>query len=195
MKKLVLSLAAIAVAGITQAASIDWQTSKDAFKMKSGENASGITVYLVNASAGADYTSLVTGLGKGEVTAANITSQAAYLGSGTTGTTSKKYGKVDTTTATSDALTEGNNYDLAYVVFETIASGENAGDWYYLSSTASGSAWKDGTASSQELANVASWGGETYAAGNWTKGGVPEPTSGLLLLVGGALLGLRRRKA
>lgn len=31
--------------------------------------------------------------------------------------------------------------------------------------------------------------------GSWTMVSVPEPTSGLLLLVGGALLGLRRRRA
>lgn len=194
MKKLMLSLAAIAVAGITQAASIDWSTDKNAFQMKSGAAANGITVYLLNASAGADYTSLVSGLAKGDVTASNITSQKAYLGSGTTGTGTKKVGKVDQTTATSDALTEGNTYNLSYVVFETIASGTDAGSWYYLSSTSSGSAWKAGTESTQDLASVANWAGSSYTPGNWAKGEVPEPTSGLLLLIGAGMVALRRKQ-
>ena len=145
-------------------------------------------MYLVNAS-DSSYSTLTSGLADGSVTAANIASQGSYLGSGATGT-GKNAGKVATTSTSKDSLTAGQNYNLAFVVF---SDGQ-----YYLSGTKTASAW-DGETYLESLAQKASWDATAYSADNWkTPGGtqpdVPEPTSALLLLMGGAMLALRRKQ-
>ena len=85
---------------------------------------------------------------------------------------------------TTDKLAAGTTYDFYYVITD--------GDKGSLTST---------TKSVMGLATgsaAVSWGNQkTYTsnAENWKSGGdAPEPTSGLLLLIGGAMLALRRKQ-
>ena len=188
MKKLMILLSAVAFAAVTQAASVDWVTAKDTIKAYDGTSAKGMAVYLLNADSSA-YSKLIADLASGEVTASTLSSSAAYLGSSTTGTTTKKAGLVSDT-ATSATLTSGSTYNLAYLVFDK--DGENK-DYFYVSSTAQGKAWQAGTETTQELATAAGWD-TTSAAGTWTAV-APEPTSGLLMLLGMAGLALKRKRA
>lgn len=189
MKKIIIGLGAIAVAIATQAASVDWATAKNTVTMYDGSVATGVTVYLLNASS-ASYAKLLTDLASGAVTESTINTSAAYLGSGTTGTTSKKAGLVSAT-ATSDSLTSGSYYDLVYLVFDKDTATNT--DYFYVSTKSSGQAWLAGSETTQELATGASWA-TTSAAGTWTAA-APEPTSGILLLLGMAGLALKRKRA
>ena len=188
MKKIMFTIAAVVAASVVQAASVSWTLSaKNSIKLPDGSAAESTTVYLVNAS-DSSYSTLSSGLADGSVTAANIASQGSYLGSGTTGT-GKNAGKIATTATAKDSLVAGQNYNLAYVVF--------SGDQYYLSGTKAASAW--GGDYLESLAQVATWDATNYSADSWkTQGGtqpdVPEPTSALLLLMGGAMLALRRKQ-
>ena len=81
----------------------------------------------------------------------------------------------------SDKLFAGNSYDF-FFTFED-------GDKVFTSATKSATAQATATATIQ-FANMAS---QTQNASNWAA--VPEPTSGLLILLGMAGLALRRRRA
>ena len=83
----------------------------------------------------------------------------------------------------SDKLIAGNSYDF-FFTFED-------GDKVFTSATKSATAQATATATIQ-FANMAS---QTQNASNWSGSAVPEPTSGLLMLLGMAGLALRRRRA
>ena len=84
---------------------------------------------------------------------------------------------------TTDKLAAGTTYDFYYVITD--------GDKGTLTSTT-----KSAMGAATGSASI-NWGNQkTYTsdANNWKGGDVPEPTSGLLLLVGGAMLALRRKQ-
>ena len=55
MNKLLLSLVTVAVATVTQAASIDWSINKSAWSLNNGDRATdGYTVYLINGATALD---------------------------------------------------------------------------------------------------------------------------------------------
>ena len=191
MKKLMFMLAVAAAFG-AQAASIDWKIPAKGFNDQAGSGDFTKTVYLlqVNTAEGSSYQNLMAALSGGTldggISGFKASDWSAIVGSASTysGTRmSKSYGKVDAT-ATVGSVGEAS---YVYLVFD--------GDYYMTSSAATGYSYTsspdDGSPVSFALADAGTW--TKYVAGGTSD--VPEPTSGLLLLVGGAMLALRRRRA
>ena len=180
MKKIVLVAAVVLATLASNAASFAWKTSASGGKAYADSTTvlSSGTAYLIDAAvlSQADLASAIEG-GKSfaEVTAGK-----------TVGSATVTDGKISTTVSSSD-YAGGTSYNFYTAIVN--------GDKYFASDSVSVTAADVGEATVQfKLTNA------TKAAGAWkdatgTGGGVPEPTSGLLLLVGGAMLALRRRRA
>ena len=174
MKKIVLTIVAMMTAIVVNAAACNW--SGTAIAVQSGEVATQYTMYLLDASV-TDAATMAGYLTNGDT---------SYLAAATVGTTT--------------GIAQGTNARWSKTGFGDFASGdsftfytvilndtvENA-DSYMIT------AEKTATAPSSGALQM-SFG--TQASNTWnTMAAVPEPTSGLLTLVGLAGLALRRRRA
>ena len=191
MKKLMFMLAAVACAATMQAAQLDWGLESKSVTMKSGGNAAGVPVYLLafaNSDAADTY---YNNLKDGTVTL--DTAKGGALDSATTGT-GKSWGSVNQT-ATDASLTEGALGYYALLFTETV-SGQ---DYFMLSGVTQGQAYNP-TGSIETEGMKATFDGGKFGAAEsrtgWTTAAAaPEPTSGLLMLLGMAGLALRRKRA
>ena len=169
MKKLVMVLALVVAVVSAKAAYVDWAVSGAAAQ----EN---YTVYLL-ASSPAEYADV------GELAAAAVGS-ATILKSGRSYTTGAQ--QSSGATVTKDA-----------VYYYAIVSGPDATSFNYVEATGLASKVYDPSAQESSPGGFNSISAAQIAAGtkvDFGGGDVPEPTSGLLLLVGGAMLALRRRR-
>ena len=197
MKKLMF-IAAVVAAGLAQAASLDWAISAKSFTMSDDSKPNGATVYVFDTAADG-YTAFITSLTGGElgdsISASTFTGASGYLGSGTTYSSTKaaqlnlNYGKANGT-VTVDKV---QDYDLAMIVVD--------GDDFLVSGTATGKSYldnpDDGSAAGFTAAKMGAGSWATYTPASTPTPptpDIPEPTSGLLLLVGGAMLALRRKQ-
>ncbi len=195
MKKLMF-IAAVVAAGLAQAASVDWSIAKKSFTMSDGSKPNGATVYIFDTAA-EGYTEFITALSGGTlgdtIKAETFTGAKGYLGSGTTYSSSNStllnnnYGKANGTVTVAK---EGESYNLAAILFD---DGK-----YTVTKSVIGVSYKDNPDDGAAAAFAASdmTGGTSWATYTPTGGTdpLPEPTSGLLLLVGGAVLALRRKQ-
>ena len=188
MKKLMILACAVAVAAVSQAATYNWNVGTAAggelLKHSSEVAVSGVDMFFVNAAdVSWDLTDAWAGLKDGTMTFADLTAEAVY----------------------NDTLTDGA---LTYTkpAFSTEASNKSHtfyvlvqdGDSYFLNEEVISGAT---TTSGKDLKYAYGWSGDADAdfgnAASYTEGGwytVPEPTSGLLLLLGVAGLALRRKQ-
>lgn len=180
MKKLMFMLAAVAMTAGVQAASVSWTCTN--VKDGSGDPISGIA-YFVNAAT----------LSQSDAKAFTKASEWTTALSGAyswTPETAGKYSNADGVANATLGLADATASQAYLVVFDTATITDAS--HYYMTEVKSFD-----TLSGSYTANV-KWGSQStasQAAGAWTSVNVPEPTSGLLMLVGLAGLALRRKRA
>ena len=188
MKKLFVATAAIALAIATQAASVNWTVAASSWTMSDGSKPpKNTTVYLID---GAQWATIQAAIDGGATSF--TTADAGIIAIGQTSNTK---GLVNGGTATSTKLTAGTKYDLAYMVFDSTAG------QFYASATQSVAAY-DPTIPQYAETQYANFDGTQFStsglSGGWSNpggsGDIPEPTSGILLLVGAGMLALRRKQ-
>ncbi len=179
MKKIMVMVAAVAVAAFAQAASVDWTFSHQALDKNAPASLEGYTAYLFTASTWTD--AVTAGVTADIFSSAVDTSALTKTVGGSGENTWAKYA-TGKQTWTADAASNGSYY---IVLFD--------GNQYVASEALDATAYN----SALEAHTMANW---TVAANkapltnaDFTQ--VPEPTSGLLLALGLAGLALRRRRA
>lgn len=170
MRKTVIALAAVAMAAVVNAAQCLW-TGIGVQKVNTADMATTYTMYLLDASV-TDSATMSGYLANGDL---------SYLSAATVTTTAgiEANGKVRWT-STFGAYTTGNEYTYYTVIFNGAAADA---DYYMVT--------KELTLKVPAVGNMSMTFG-TQANNAWTA--VPEPTSGLLALLGFAGLALRRRR-
>ena len=188
MKKLIVAFAAMAIAGAAQAAAVGWSLAgannwaKDAYSFfvigQNGVTDIGTITALLDD--GKDFSDYV--FGKGTVAANGMASQA---------------------TADSPYSLDAGKYEAFFVMFDTV-SAEAGKSNYAVVSGATGLTKEVGATSASvtfAAANQSSYLGNSdnwHSFGAASGGGsddVPEPTSGLLMVLGLAGLALKRKRA
>ena len=202
MKKIMFILAAVATAASVQAASVSWTCTN--VKDGSGNAISGVA-YFVNAAvlSQSDFKALSGATAMTDALqydvddgAGGTKKQAMYswtpvtAGKYSASGTNKALGLPDDTAGNSgylvifdtSTITDSSHYYLTDVkTFDTMTGDYEAQVKWGSQSTASQAA--------------GAWADVKTSGGGGTSGGdAPEPTSGLLLLVGGAMLALRRKQ-
>lgn len=190
MKKLMIALVATASAVVANAASIQWGTSAD-LSNPDGSPADGsgyVTMYLFSIDA-ATYGTLTAG-GESGVSAKVWDTYGSSLASATDSYVDDGMGQI--------MIADPNSYgvgDTAYAA-TLLVYDEGLGATHYIGNAATYTfaADIDDVVSDLDIYIGGSTGSMSTAAG-WTATAVPEPTSGLLMLLGMAGLALRRRRA
>ena len=184
MKKMIVFAASAMLAAVTQAAAVGWTLA--------GANSYANDAYqfFVIGQKGATSIATITAL----LDAGTDTSSYAF-GSGTVSST----GAASQLSGVAGAPTlDAGTYESFFVVFDTPTATAGSSNYAVVSGAANLTKTIGATTAqitfasgnvSSTLNNTANW--KSFGT---SSGGVPEPTSGLLLLVGGAMLALRRKQ-
>jgi hypothetical protein len=193
MKKMIMAAAITCIAVVTQAATVSWSIT--GLQNNNGEALStGYAYTFVTKGSSATTIAAVTALltadsVKDGATFAAALENAGYLSDLSGAVTGGKalFSKVDQETAGIAEKTSNTQLFAVIIDTETITDETN----WYITSLSTGKKTAANSVTSDTSFSIADTGSHT--AGNWQA--VPEPTSGLLMLVGIAGLALRRRRA
>ena len=194
MKKLIIAAAIAAGALASQAASFRWESTGKAYAIDAtsmGAGLAGGQTYGVgsnNASSMSNQISSYGAVWSYVITLTDGVTSQELTGTLESGDFSSRYiNKSGLSTSLFDSATGDNPVTINYSVVLTgnVTDGLNE-NWTITSNPIEGS-W--------EYAGVGDLKLMTAGASTWSTAAVPEPTSGLLMLLGMAGLALRRRRA
>lgn len=178
MKKLMIAACAVAMATVAQAVAVDWAASKIFTGDGSYDQASGYACYLF-----VDQTMSATTLAT-ELAAADFSNLVATKYEATASAATVLEG-----TSYSSSLANGT-YDAYMVVFD--ASAPDSASRFFMTEVGDYDLVISGSADMIDFGVVYNYDPSTWQS---IATASPEPTSGLLLLIGVAGLALRRRRA
>lgn len=194
MKKLIIAAAIAAGALASQAASFDWATSAKAYSIADATVAGGLaagTTYGVGSNNAASMSNQISSYGA-------VWSYVITLTSGSNSDT------LEGTLAAGDFSSRMiNKAGLSSTIWDS-ATGDNPVTVNYsivLTGTLTDGKGADWTITSDAIVGSANWAGTgdisfmTAGPSQWSTAAVPEPTSGLLMLLGLAGLALKRKRA
>ena len=182
-------LAALGMACATQAATVKWQTAALKTPADANITASNIGFFFYAEDLSDPWGSKATSSGEGDAVTYTVAASSGL------GSVSYKSGKA-TITAGSSYSKGDDAYAAVILTYDSNNDGKiGVGDYYMVGT---------GSYTLEADVNVT----KSVATGAWTQitattptpptppgpGPIPEPTSGLLLLVGGAMLALRRKQ-
>ena len=185
MKKLIIASIAAAVGLAVNAATVDWQ-----FAITGGSASgayAGYTAYLVDKSAWDAATITAATFSNADIVLDSATFNAGTGKGSKTYTTLAADSSTDPRSVSISSLSEGSTLGVYYVLLNT---NKDPNEYYTIADTLTGRSDTGEIAlgSNTSIANA------TLAAGTWTAV-APEPTSGLLMLLGIAGLALKRKCA
>ena len=188
MKKLLIALAVAAVAVIGNAASVNWNAGTVLEPGGATANKS-VTGYLFVIDSAA-YTALAAYASDGAALSKAVYAEygSSLSSAYTTGTTTKK----GLLTLTDDSKSYAADSTAYAAIIYTYGTGDSL---QYMGNV--GSVYVEGAVDpdSGEMAQFTLGSSTGGVATSWQAAAVPEPTSGLLMLLGMAGLALRRRRA
>lgn len=177
MKKLLVIAGAVLMAGFANAAAVSWNSG--------GYSAGFVGPTGATLANSADYTLVVS-----------FYSDAAGTTLVTESTVTKAKANGAYNTKTDDLFTNGKTYYVSAILKANDGTVQRIADLasFTLGDTGDGTInFTTGAGFDDASSKWGAW--ETVGGGDTPSGDVPEPTSGLLLLVGAAGLALRRRRA
>ena len=189
MKKLIIALAVAAVSSIGNAASVNWNSA--AITLPDGSNAAkGSVVGYLFVIDKTVYDSFVSQLGSGSGKDLSDLVYAKYGNKTGSAYTSKTSPKAGTANMTDDSVDYAGKTAYAVILYTTTQDDID----YYMGNI--GSAVVEGAmdVTVDNMGKVV-FGGANTTTTAWSTAAVPEPTSGLLMLLGMAGLALKRKRA
>ena len=200
MKKLLVMLGIAAIAVSSQAASVVWTITSVTGPTGSALGTGRAYVFFVESTTKLDTSTFAAAWeGKGATEVQNAMGGAAFdythaeLNAGTAaGTWSYNATTASAVNQTTLGLAGNTKYSVYAVIFDTEAI-TDASKFYVTTASAAAQTY-DNSAGTTRTFGI---GAQTASAtsSNWHSVSVPEPTSGLLMLVGLGALALRRRRA
>lgn len=185
MKKLIVIAAAMLCGVMAQASSVAWNIINVKDKSGSALDAGSVYVFFVQGDSKADTSAWADITSKAALETALAGSTYDYtIASGANGTFSKA-----AMSLTDAGVSPSTKYSVYAVILDTVGVQDDS-NFFVTAATSATTTFTDASAMTKTYSLTAS---ASATASNWQS--VPEPTSGMLMLLGLAGLALKRKRA